>query len=147
MGKQVKGWVPPTDDEIIDPKSTWAPPADDEIVETVKKKGDPAPVTPSAEFSGSSEPAKPSAESGARPTPTTRQETPNERLIGRINNHVIVSKNAFNQEAEKKRAELQSLVNADPSKVDQANEEFKNFLTERPDKLLQMGVHCIARRL
>ena len=50
MGKQVKGWTPPEDDEVVvettaqentesKPTQQWTPPAEDEVItEPVKKK-------------------------------------------------------------------------------------------------------------
>lgn len=124
MGKQVKGWVPPVEDEIIEEQTAeWIPPADDEIIDPVKKK-EPARATASVGDNASAEHGKPSEKSTAKPTPTTR-------LQQNVDNFVTASKTRFTEEAEQKRSEFQKIVDADPTKVDSVTAEYQKFLSDR----------------
>lgn len=118
MGKQVKNtsWTPPQSDVS---ESAWTPPETDDL--ELKKKDLESQSTSSSD---STEPGKPSKKSGAKPTPTTR-------LKERVTNYVSTSQQGFNDEADKKLQELQQLVDSDPTKTDQANRSFKDFLSER----------------
>ncbi len=132
MGKQVKGWVPPADDEIVDSVDTWSPPADDEVIDDVKKKDE----SKSSALGGIGfveqqqrqfdQPEQPSEKSTAKPI-----STPQSKLRERVSNYSATTQNAFNQDAEKKKAELQAVVDADPTRVDAVNAEFKTFLEDR----------------
>ena len=68
MGKQVKGWIPPEEDEVLDQekpaaKTAWMPPAQDEVVgEPVKKKEPAGSVSPAP----AQKPGAPSGESIAQ---------------------------------------------------------------------------------
>lgn len=70
MGKQVKGWVPPEEDEVVQAtepvaQTGWTPPAEDEILtDPVKKK-----ESTSASSSVSTEPGKPEKKSSQKSTP------------------------------------------------------------------------------
>lgn len=73
MGKQIKNWIPPEEDEVLDQekpaaKTAWMPPAQDEIVEDPVKKKEPA---------GSASPApvqKPGAPSGVNTNQVSQEQ-------------------------------------------------------------------------
>lgn len=130
MGKQVKGWVPP-DDAVENQTSNegqWTPPEDAIADESVKKKEEPAPVTRSVGASASVGHGQPSGQPTTNDTPTA---SPKDRLQEKVTTYVNAAKNSFTQEAEKKRAEFQAIINADGSKTKQVNEDFKKFLDDR----------------
>lgn len=132
MGKQVKSWVPPADDEIIETVAQqpepvqntggWTPPAEDEIIEPVKKKDSAAPVTPSPDGSVSVEPGQPSGQPTSKPTPTTSQSK--KRPVS-----IITGPNTYAPIAE---ADIERRMQAPVRELTEAEKEFQKNKIRNP---------------
>jgi hypothetical protein len=105
----------------FDPAKSYEPAS-----EPVKKKDDIV----STDGSDSGKPVEPQPEPSEQNTPN-EPGSPKDRFDTRVQTLITSSQRQFNQDADKKRQELQSIVDNDPSQVESVNKQFQDYLTTK----------------
>lgn len=105
----------------FDPSQSFEP-----AIEPVKKKED----TSSTGGSASGKPVEPQPELSEQSTPN-EPVSPKDRFNTRVQNLITSTQRQFNQDADKKRQQLQAIVDNDPSQVDSANKQMQEYLSTK----------------